>query len=128
MKQKSINLLLTMLSSFMLFFFVTNIAKAIDPPYQKEMARLTQILGSLYFLQPLCGFNSLNWHDEANELINLDKPDNDRKQRLIGAFNQGYQNYATSYNSCTPSANLAREQLLNEAKKKSLDIHTRFAE
>jgi len=112
----------------MLSFFISSAAKAIDPPYQKEMARLTQILGSLYFLQPLCNFTDVNWRNEASVLINLDRPDNDRKQRLKGAFNQGFQDYANTYNSCTPSANLAREQLLIEAKEKSLDIHTRFAE
>ncbi len=103
-------------------------AKAVDPPYQQEMERLVRILGSLYFLQPLCGYNQTDWQVEANELINLDKPDNERKQRLIGAFNQGYIDYAQSYNICTPSAIIARNRLLEEAQTSSSSIHTRFAE
>ncbi len=103
-------------------------AKAIDPPYQQDMERLTRVLGSLYFLQPLCKFNQIDWRKEANELILLDKPNNDRKQRLIGAFNQGYIDYAQSYRSCTKSANFARQQLLLEAQTSSIQIHTKFAE
>ena len=30
-------------------------AWAVDPPYQPQMQRLAEILGSLYFLNPLCG-------------------------------------------------------------------------
>ena len=41
---------------------------------------------------------------EMAELIALDQPDDDRKQRLAGAFNDGYQAYARLYRRCTPSA------------------------
>lgn len=33
-------------------------ALAIDPPYQKQMERLSEIMGGLSFLQPLCGSSS----------------------------------------------------------------------
>ena len=103
-------------------------AKAVDPPYQKEMQRLTLIFGSLYFLQPLCGFNQTDWRKQTGELIELDRPDDDRKQRLMGAFNEGYNSYRTTYNSCTASANQARWRLLNEAYEATNKIRTRFAE
>jgi len=103
-------------------------AKAVDPPYQKEMQRLTLIFGSLYFLQPLCGFEKTDWRTQASELIELDRPDDDRKQRLMGAFNQGYNSYKKTYNSCTSSANQARWRLLNEAYEATNEIRTRFAE
>ena len=34
---------------------------AIDPPYQEEMERLSEIMGSLYFLQPLCQPGVVDW-------------------------------------------------------------------
>jgi len=103
-------------------------AYAIDPPYQKEMERLTEVLGSLYFLQPLCTVEVEDWRAQAAELIALDNPDDDRRQRLIGEFNTGYESYARVYRSCTPSANEAMIRLLVEAEKSAREIRERFAE
>lgn len=102
--------------------------RAVDPPYQPEMERLTEVLGSLYFLQPLCNVGQEDWRAQAADLIAFDNPDNDRRLRLIGAFNTGYASYARSYRTCTPSALAAMERLLMEAEKSARDIHTRFAE
>jgi uncharacterized protein (TIGR02301 family) len=104
-------------------------ARAIDPPYQAEMERLSEILGSLYFLNPLCkpGASS-DWRGEMADLISLDEPDDDRRQRLTGAFNTGYEAYARLYRVCTVSAEQAMSRLLVEAEKTARDIHSRYAE
>ena len=101
---------------------------AIDPPYQDQMERLTRVLGSLYFLQPLCGESAANWRNEAAELIELDEPSIDRRERLVGAFNQGYQDYARLFTQCTGPARTALSRLLQEAQSAARDIHARFAE
>jgi uncharacterized protein (TIGR02301 family) len=103
-------------------------ALAIDPLYQQQMERLSQIMGSLYFLQPLCQAGSTDWRAEADDLITLDQPDDDRRQRLAGAFNDGYTAYARFHRSCTPTAQAALQRLLAEAERTARDIHTRFAE
>lgn len=103
-------------------------AIAVDPPYQAEMERLTEIMGSLYFLQPICGIDAEDWRQHASDLISLDNPDDDRRQRLIGAFNQGFSAYSRTYRQCTESAEEAMMRLLVEAERASRDIHTRFAE
>lgn len=103
-------------------------ALAVDPPYQGPMQRLAEILGSLYFLQPLCGFHEEDWRIHMADLIALDEPDEDRRQRLSGSFNAGYQSYARLYRSCTPSAQLAMTRLLDEAEDVARDIHSRYAE
>ncbi|MDF2983271.1 MAG: hypothetical protein K0Q69_3043 [Devosia sp.] len=104
-------------------------ARAIDPPYQAEMERLSEILGSLYFLNPLCKPSaSSDWRGEMADLIALDEPDDDRKQRLTGAFNAGYEAYARLYRVCTVSAEQAMSRLLVEAEKTARDIHSRYAE
>jgi uncharacterized protein (TIGR02301 family) len=103
-------------------------ALAIDPPYQGRMERLAEILGSLYFLQPLCEAGTEDWRAEMAELINLDEPDDDRRQRLAGAFNSGYTAFARFHRACTPSAREALQRLLTEAEKTAREIHTRFAE
>ena len=103
-------------------------ALAIDPPYQGEMERLSEILGSLYFLQPLCQPGVEDWRTQMEQLISLDQPDEDRRQRLAGAFNSGYTAYSRLYRQCTVSANEALTRLLVEAESVARDIHSRYAE
>ncbi len=103
-------------------------AQAIDPPYQPQMERLAEILGSLYFLNPLCTEKVTDWRAQMADLVTLDQPDEDRQQRLFGAFNEGYQAFARLYRTCTPSAEEALTRLLVEAETTARDIHTRFAE
>jgi uncharacterized protein (TIGR02301 family) len=103
-------------------------ALAIDPPYQGQMERLSEILGSLYMLTPLCGDQTTDWRGQMAELIELDEPDEDRRARLAGAFNAGYEAYARFYRSCTPSAEAAITRLLTEGDSLARDIHQRYAE
>lgn len=103
-------------------------ALAIDPPYQRQMERLSEIMGSLYFLQPLCGDSQADWRAQMADLMALDEPDDDRRQRLTGAFNQGYTAYARFHRACTPAAQEALARLLDEAARTARDIHSRFAE
>jgi len=103
-------------------------AFAIDPPYQRQMERLAEIMGSLYFLQPLCSAGTEDWRSQMSELIALDEPDDDRRQRLAGAFNNGYTAFARFHRACTPSAREALGRLLSEAEQTARDIHARFAE
>jgi uncharacterized protein (TIGR02301 family) len=103
-------------------------AWAIDPLYQPQMERLAEIMGSLYFLQPLCQAGTTDWRAQMEDLINLDEPDEDRRQRLAGAFNDGYTAFARLHRACTPSAREALSRLLTEAEHVARDIHTRFAE
>ncbi|ODT79622.1 MAG: TIGR02301 family protein [Pelagibacterium sp. SCN 64-44] len=103
-------------------------AQAIDPLYQRQLERLAEIMGSLYFLQPLCTGPGEDWRAQMEELLTLDQPDDDRRQRLAGAFNQGYTAYARFHRACTPTAREALRRLLAEAEKTAREIHTRYAE
>jgi len=114
--------------ALLLMFASPQPALAVDPPYQKDMERLSEILGSLYFLQPLCTSVAADWRTEMADLVALDQPDDDRRQRLFGAFNGGYTAYARLYRNCTESARQALTRLLVEAEAKARDIHNRFAE
>ena len=103
-------------------------ALAIDPPYEGQMEHLAEILGSLYFLNPLCKPGGADWRAELSDLVRLDQPDADRQQRLYGAFNSGYTAYSRLYRTCTPSASEAMSRLMIEAEATARDIHTRYAE
>lgn len=101
---------------------------AIDPPYQGQMERLAEIMGSLYFLQPLCKAGNEDWRAQMDGLISADEPDEDRRQRLAGAFNEGYTAYARLHRLCTSSAREALTRLLVEAEKIAREMHSRYAE
>ena len=116
------------LRSIAFALLMTQPVLAIDPPYQSEMERLAEILGSLYFLQPLCQPGPIDWRSEMDQLISLDQPDEDRRQRLAGAFNSGFTAYSRTYRVCTTSANEALSRLLAEAERIARDIHQRYAE
>ena len=103
-------------------------ARAVDPLYEPQLERLSEVMGSLYFLTPLCQPGGKDWRIEMSELIALDTPDDDRKQRLAGAFNNGYQAYARLYRECTDSAHTAMTKLLTEAEQTARDIHAHYAE
>ena len=101
---------------------------AVDPPYEPQMERLAEVLGSLYFLNPLCKPGATDWRSQMADLVRLDEPDEDRQQRLYGAFNSGYTAYSRLYRNCTPSAQEALARLLIEAEATARDIHGRYAE
>ena len=103
-------------------------ALAIDPLYEPQLEHLSEVLGSLYFLNPLCQPGGKDWRAEMSEVIALDNPDDDRRQRLAGAFNEGYQSYARLYRECTISAQTAMAKLLTDAEQTARDIHAHFAE
>ncbi len=103
-------------------------ARAVDPLYGPELEHLSETLGSLYFLTPLCQQGTTDWRVEMSELMALENPDDDRKQRLAGAFNDGYQAFARLYHSCTDSARTAMNRLLSDAEDTARDIHAHYSE
>ena len=103
-------------------------ALAVDPPYQRQMERLSEVMGSLYYLAPLCKIGSEDWRQQMSELIELDEPDDDRRQRLAGAFNNGVTAYSRTHKQCTTASREALSRLTVEAERIARDIHTRYAE
>jgi uncharacterized protein (TIGR02301 family) len=99
-----------------------------DPPYQPQLERLTRILGSLEFLHPLCGPNANDWRSEAARVIELEAPDDERRSRLVGAYNDGYEAFSRLYNRCTASARTALEKFLIEGGTIARDIELRYAQ
>lgn len=116
------------LALLLIMFALPAPALAVDPPYEPQMERLSEILGSLYFLEPLCRPGGTDWRGQMADLIKLDQPDEDRQQRLYGAFNSGFTAYSRLHRTCTPSAEEALSRLLIEAEGTARDIHARFAE
>lgn len=96
-------------------------------PFEKELLRLAEVLGALAFLRPLCSApDAEEWQKRMRALIEAEGTSPDRRDRLAGAYNRGYQAYALTYRSCTPSGEEAIQRYLREGEALSRAITARY--
>jgi uncharacterized protein (TIGR02301 family) len=97
-------------------------------PYDRDLQRLSEILGALHFLRGICGSNEgLKWRTEAQSLIDAEAPNGDRHNQMVASFNRGYRGFQQSYRNCTPAAGLVIRRYLEEGAKIARDITARYA-
>lgn len=108
-------------------------APAVQPqagpaPYDRDLQRLSEILGSLHFLRGICGSNEgQKWRNEAQALIDAEAPAGTRHDQMVASFNRGYRAFQQSYRTCTPAASFAIRRYLDEGAKIARDITARYA-
>jgi uncharacterized protein (TIGR02301 family) len=97
-------------------------------PYDRDLQRLSEILGALHFLRGMCGTNEgQKWRIEAQALIDAEAPVGDRHDQMVASFNRGYRGFEQSYRTCTPAAGIAIRRYLEEGAKIARDITARYA-
>ena len=97
-------------------------------PFDGELQRLAEILGTLHYLRGICGANEgLKWRNEMQALVDAETPSGDRRARMIAAFNRGYNGFQQTYRSCTPAATVAIRRYIDEGAKISRDLTARYA-
>jgi uncharacterized protein (TIGR02301 family) len=97
-------------------------------PYDRDLQRLAEILGSLHFLRGICGSNEgQKWRNEAQVLIDTEAPSGERHEQMIASFNRGYRAFQQSYRTCTPAADFAIRRYLAEGAKIAREITARYA-
>lgn len=97
-------------------------------PYDRDLQRLSEILGALHFLRGICGSNEgQKWRDEAQALIEAEAPAGERRDRMVASFNRGFRAFQQSYRTCTPAADFAVRRYLDEGAKIARDITARYA-
>jgi uncharacterized protein (TIGR02301 family) len=97
------------------------------PPYEPQLLRLSEIMGALAFLRPLCGApDGADWRARMASLIEAEANSTQRRDRLAGAFNKGYRGYALVYRTCTPSAEVIIARFLSEGGKLTRELTGRF--
>jgi uncharacterized protein (TIGR02301 family) len=97
-------------------------------PYDHDLQRLAEILGSLHFLRGICGSNEgQKWRNEAQVLIDTEAPSGERHEQMIASFNRGYRAFQQSYRTCTPAADFAIRRYLAEGAKIAREITARYA-
>jgi uncharacterized protein (TIGR02301 family) len=96
-------------------------------PYDKDLLRLSEIIGSLAFLRALCETGDApEWPRRMQALIEAEGTTTGRRERLAGAYNRGYRGFALTYRVCTPSATEATARYIREGEQLSRSIAGRF--
>jgi uncharacterized protein (TIGR02301 family) len=102
-------------------------ANAPAPPYEQQLLRLSEILGSVHYLRHLCNSGEGDiWRDEMTKLIETEEPDEARRARLVDRFNRGYESFRSVYLACTPAAAEASQRYLEEGAKLAAEITARY--
>ena len=97
-------------------------------PFDGDLQRLAEILGTLHYLRGICGSNEgPKWRNQMQALIDAETPSGARRARMIAAFNRGYNGFQQTYRSCTPAASVAIRRYIEEGSKISRDLTARYA-
>jgi uncharacterized protein (TIGR02301 family) len=97
-------------------------------PYDHDLQRLAEILGSLHFLRGICGSNEgQKWRDEAQVLIDTEAAGGERHEQMVASFNRGYRAFQQGYRTCTPAADFAIRRYLAEGARIAREITARYA-
>ena len=96
-------------------------------PYDEQLSRLAEILGSIDYLRNLCAASEGGWRGDMQQLLDTEtKGEPKRKEKLTAAFNRGYRSFASVYTNCTPQALVAEERYRNEGATLATEITARF--
>src|SRR5262249_4001701 len=97
-------------------------------PFDGDLQRLAEILGTLHYLRGICGSNEgLKWRNEMQALIDAETPSGDRRARMIAAFNRGYNGFQQTYRSARAPPAVAVRRYIDEGVKISRDLTARYA-
>ena len=97
------------------------------PPYDEQLLRLSEILGSVHYLRQVCGTNEGTlWRDQMQALLDSEQPDTLRKARMVDRFNRGYEAYQSVYRTCTDAARFAIDRYLAEGARIAGEVATRY--
>ncbi len=74
-------------------------------PYDGQLLRLSEILGSLSYLGSICDTSQRDlFRAQMQALIDAEANASPRREEFAGAFNRGYRGLASTYARCTDNA------------------------
>ncbi|MCY1664078.1 TIGR02301 family protein [Rhizobium sp. SL86] len=96
-------------------------------PYDGQLLRLAEILGSVHYLRTLCGADSADWRTSMQTLLDAETPNEPkRREKLTASFNRGYRAFAGVHTTCTSAARQAEERYRNEGATLAAEIAARY--
>ena len=102
-------------------------AEPAPAPYDRDLMRLSEVVGALAFLRSLCAApDAAEWPARMKAILDAEGVTANRRDRLAGAYNRGYRGYGLTYRICTPAADEASRRFLAEGERLSHAISGRF--
>ena len=99
------------------------------PAYEPQLLRLSEIMGALAVLDPLCSDSgAAGWRDSMQKLMDAQESGPMQRERLAGAYNRGLRGYTYFHRRCTAGADLARVRLMDEGGRLAHDIAATYRE
>lgn len=96
-------------------------------PYEADLLRLAELMGSLAFLRDLChDGDGAQFRDKIARLIDADLRPQEAKDQLAGAFNRGFEGYRFTYRVCTSNARETIAAYLEETRRLAKDVASRY--
>ena len=100
--------------------------RAENVPYEKQLLRLSEILGSVHYLRNLCGEKDGGWRDQMETLLEAENPEPARRARMVASFNRGYRTFGSIYKTCTESATEAIARYMKEGEALTKEVVVRY--
>lgn len=97
------------------------------PPYEPQLLKLAEIMGSLAYLRTLCAAREAQgWRERMAALLEAEGRSPLRRERLTGAYNRGFRAYSATHRSCTDGSQEASGRLAGEGEKLARALAGRF--
>ena len=95
---------------------------------EKPLLDLSETIGGLAFLTQICSpaASPNPWRARMEALIESEGENSGAREKMTGAYNHGFSDYATTYRQCTDAARAARRVLTRDAARLARDIERRF--
>lgn len=100
---------------------------AAPPPYEPQLLRMAEVIGTLSYLRDLCGDgDGATFRAKFANLLETEGNTPSRRETLAGAFNRGLRDYELTYRTCTPAAREIIAHFLDEAARIARDVANRY--
>lgn len=97
------------------------------PPYEPQLLKLAEIMGSLAYLRTLCTAREApDWRERMSALLDAEGRTQQRRDRLASAYNRGFRAYSATHRSCTQGSLEASGRLAAEGEKLTRSLAGRF--
>lgn len=99
-----------------------------EPPYESQLKRLSELLGSIHYLAQLCDPNDNTiWRNQMEALLVAENPSAKRRVGLISEFNKGYRSLSGHYKSCNQTAEYLKQKFILEGAEISGTLRARYS-
>lgn len=110
---------------------VTPAPKPLLPPanaQERPLLELSEAMGGLAFLTQICSPTTTPnpWLIRMETLVESEGDNSGAREKMTGAYNHGFSDYATTYRQCTDAARAARKVLTRDAARLARDLERRF--